>query len=88
MKGSEPTQETTPAKGEPVEIPVPTRQEVFRDLGNVAKRRKAPPPSDEKTAAGEPPAPASTHRAWWYSAAAWPSEPSAHLEPSLQSISR
>jgi len=46
MTGSEPTQETTPAKGEPVEIPIPTREEVFRDLRNVAKPRKTPASSD------------------------------------------
>jgi len=46
MNGSESTQETTPAKGEPVEIPVPTREQVFRDLGTVAKPRKTPPSSD------------------------------------------
>ena len=46
MNGSEPTQETMPAKGEPVEIPIPTREEVFRDLGSVAKPRKTPPSSD------------------------------------------
>ncbi len=38
--GNEPTQETQPAKGEPAEIPIPTREEVFRDLGKVAKPRK------------------------------------------------
>ncbi len=38
--GNEPTQETTPARGEPVEIPIPTREEVFRDLGKVAKPRR------------------------------------------------
>lgn len=46
VKGSEPTQETTPTKGGPVEIPIPTREEVFRDLENVAKPRQTPPPSD------------------------------------------
>jgi hypothetical protein len=61
MYDSEPTQETTPAKGEPVEIPIPTREEVFRDLGNVAKPRKTPPSPDEKTAAGEPSALALAH---------------------------
>ena len=35
-----PTQTTKPAEGEPVEIPVPTREEVFRDLGKVAKPRE------------------------------------------------
>ena len=33
----EPTQPTQPAEGEPVEIPVPTREEVLRDLRKVAK---------------------------------------------------
>jgi len=40
--GDEPTQETTPAKGEPTEIPIPTREEVFRDLGKVAKQKGRP----------------------------------------------
>jgi hypothetical protein len=31
------TQKTKPAKGEPVEIPVPSREEVLRDLKKVAK---------------------------------------------------
>ncbi len=47
--GDEPTQEiqeTTPAEGDPVEIPIPTREEVFRDLGKVAKPRKPPPEKD------------------------------------------
>ena len=34
------TQPTTPAKGDPVEIPVPTREEVLRDLEKVAKPDK------------------------------------------------
>jgi hypothetical protein len=38
--GSEPTQETQPAKGDPVEIPIPTREEVLRDLAEVAKPRR------------------------------------------------
>jgi len=33
----EPTQPTQPAEGDPVEIPVPTREEVLRDLGKVAR---------------------------------------------------
>lgn len=45
--GNEPTQETQPAKGEPAEIPIPTRQEVFRDLGKVANPRKPPPDEEE-----------------------------------------
>jgi len=36
--GDEPTQPTEPAEGEPVEIPIPTREEVFRDLEKVAKK--------------------------------------------------
>jgi hypothetical protein len=31
------TQKTKPAKGKPVEIPVPSRGEVLRDLEKVAK---------------------------------------------------
>jgi hypothetical protein len=31
------TQPTQPQEGEPVEIPVPTREEVLRDLRKVAK---------------------------------------------------
>ena len=46
MKCSDPTQETTPAKGEPMEIPIPTREEVFGYLRNVAKPRKTSRPSD------------------------------------------
>ena len=45
--GKEPTQETQPAKGEPEEIPIPTREEVFRDLGKIAKSRKNPEPPAE-----------------------------------------
>ena len=41
--GDEPTQETQPVEGEPVEIPIPTREEVFRDLRQAAKPRKPPP---------------------------------------------
>jgi len=51
--GDGPTQTTRPAEGEPVEIPVPTREEVFRDLDKVARAvaksrgapiKKGPPP--------------------------------------------
>jgi hypothetical protein len=38
--GNEPTQETQPKEGPPAEVPIPTRDEVFRDLGRVAKSRK------------------------------------------------
>jgi hypothetical protein len=41
----EPTQSTQPAEGDPVEIPVPTREEVLRDLEKVAKR---PPRNGDK----------------------------------------
>jgi hypothetical protein len=47
QNGDEPTQETQPKKGEPAEIPIPTREEVFRDLGKVAKSRKPPPEPSE-----------------------------------------
>jgi hypothetical protein len=40
--GDHPTQETK--KG--AEIPIPTREEVFRDLGKVAKPRKSESPAD------------------------------------------
>jgi hypothetical protein len=38
--GDEPTQETHPEEGEPIEIPIPTKESVFRDLRKVAKPRK------------------------------------------------
>lgn len=38
----EPIQPTQPAGGDPVEIPIPTREQVLRDLEKVAK----PPKSD------------------------------------------
>jgi hypothetical protein len=45
--GGGPTQESQPKEGEPVEIRIPTREEVFRDLGKVAKlRKKNEPPFD------------------------------------------
>jgi len=37
---TEPTQPTNPAEGDPVEIPIPTREDVFRDLEKVAKPSK------------------------------------------------
>lgn len=39
---NEPTQETQPKEGQQasIAIPIPTRDEVFRDLGKVAKSRK------------------------------------------------
>ena len=43
QNGDQPTQKTQPKKGEPIEIPIPTREEVFRDLEKVAKPRKPPP---------------------------------------------
>ena len=45
--GHEPTQETTPKEGQPAEIPIPTRAEVLRDLGKVAKPRKPATDSGE-----------------------------------------
>jgi hypothetical protein len=41
--GNEPTQETEPRTGPPAEIPIPTREEVLRDLGKVAKPKKERP---------------------------------------------
>lgn len=49
QNGDKPTQKTHPAKGEPIDIPIPTREEVLRDLGKVAKPRKPRP--DEKPSA-------------------------------------
>jgi hypothetical protein len=37
MDEKEPTQRTRPAKGEPIEIPVPTRDEVFAVLEKSAQ---------------------------------------------------
>jgi hypothetical protein len=47
--GDGPTQETQPKEGEPVEIPIPTREEVFRDLGKVAKPKKSSESGDSTT---------------------------------------
>ena len=41
-----PTQETLPKEGEPAEIPIPTRKDVFGDLAKVAKPK--PKPGREK----------------------------------------
>jgi hypothetical protein len=48
--GDGPTQDTQPKEGEPVDIPIPTRDEVFRDLGKVAKPngKKNPPLSKDR----------------------------------------
>lgn len=35
----EPTQRTQPKKGKPVEIPVPSREQVLRDLSKIAKAK-------------------------------------------------
>ncbi len=43
------TQETQPKRGKPVRIPVPKRQDVFRDLAKVAKARKRPAPREDTT---------------------------------------
>jgi len=48
--GNKPTQETTPKKGPPAEIPIPTKGDFLRDLGKVAKPRK--PPNDASEDAG------------------------------------
>ncbi len=36
----EPTQKTQPKRGKPVEIPVPTREDVMRDLAKAAAPEK------------------------------------------------
>jgi hypothetical protein len=48
--GDSPTQDTQHKEDEAVEIPIPTRDEVFRDLGKVAKPngKKNPPPSKDR----------------------------------------
>jgi hypothetical protein len=45
--GDQPKQKTQPKKGPPVEIPIPKRGDVFRDLGKVAKPRKKDSPAGE-----------------------------------------
>ena len=45
--GNHPTQETQAKEGEPAEIPIRTRDEVFRDLGKVAGPRNTPSEPDE-----------------------------------------
>jgi hypothetical protein len=45
LRNAERTQETQPKKGKPVEIPVPTREEIMRDLAKVAP--PAPRPDAE-----------------------------------------
>lgn len=42
----EPTQETQPAKGEPVTIPVPAKGDVMAALRKVAKADEPEPPDD------------------------------------------
>ena len=48
---SPPTQPTQPKRGKPVEIPIPTREAVIRDLMKVAPRVEPPanadPPDDK-----------------------------------------
>jgi hypothetical protein len=41
------TQPTQPKKGEPVEIPIPTREAVLRDLMKVAPPPPAKAPADD-----------------------------------------
>jgi hypothetical protein len=38
--GKEPTQETQPERGEPIEIPVPKRRDVLAALRKIAKPRR------------------------------------------------
>jgi hypothetical protein len=38
----EPTQKTRPKKGKPIEIPVPKREDVLRDLAKASKPRRPP----------------------------------------------
>jgi hypothetical protein len=47
LNGDQPTHEAHPKKSEPIEIPIPTRKAVFRDLEKVAKPRK--PPADKSS---------------------------------------
>jgi hypothetical protein len=42
MNGSKQAQETTPAKGKPVEIHIPTRDGVLSSLGNVIEATEDP----------------------------------------------
>lgn len=41
-RDAQPTQKTKPKKGKPVEIPVPTRDAVLRDLERAAKPSTKP----------------------------------------------
>jgi hypothetical protein len=41
-KDDRPKQKTKPVKGKPVEIPIPTKRDVLRDLRAVAKPEKPP----------------------------------------------
>ena len=46
----EPTQKTTPKKGEPVEIPVPAKSQIMRDFEKIAvARREADDESDTES---------------------------------------
>jgi hypothetical protein len=44
----QPTQKTRPKKGEPMEIPVPTREDFMRDLKKVAPPVPTPKPSEDE----------------------------------------
>lgn len=46
MTDDEPTQPTQPKKGDPLEIPVPTREDFLRDLKKVAPPAPKPPEPD------------------------------------------
>ena len=41
-KNQEPKQKTKPARGKPAEIPIPTRDQVLRDLTKTAQLEKKP----------------------------------------------
>ena len=41
-KDQEPKQKTRPKKGKPIEIPVPKRRDVLRDLDKLAQPEKRP----------------------------------------------
>jgi hypothetical protein len=42
LQKQERTQKTRPKKGEPIEIPVPKRQDVLRDLDKLTQPEKRP----------------------------------------------
>lgn len=52
MDGKEPTQQTQPAEGEPIEIPVPTREAIDDAIAKVS--RPVPPKPAKKHRKGKP----------------------------------